>query len=244
MAHRRLAWLLVLFAAAIFAAAPHAQTPSANTVTGKASGGDFEMVQKLNSLRKDYQKSLEQLRVFYHQVQDKERERWATEELIAFHRIPKNAFILDLDLPPPNLPGDLNVPEANKIFTWAMKFKDHSYGTEYIDNQRRAEVLFQAILDKYPRSNKISAVAYNLGDVYESKAYRQFSRAVEYYHRCYQYNPKTTLDARIRAARLYDSKLNNRTKAIEVYREVTTHETDPQHIQEAQKRIAELSGSR
>jgi hypothetical protein len=48
----------------------------------------------------------------------------------------------------------------------------------------------------------------------------------------------------MRAARIYDTKLNNRAKAIEVYREVTTHETDPAHIQEATKRIADLSGSR
>lgn len=244
MAHRRLAWLLVLFAAAVFAAAPYAQTPPANTVTGKSGGGDFELVNKLVNLRKDYQKTLELLRQQYHQVQDKERERWATEELIAFHRIPKHAFILDLDVPPPNLTGNSNVPEANKIFTWAMGFKDKGFGTDYIDNQRRAELLFQEILTKYPQSDKIGAVAYNLGDIYESKAYRQYYRAVEYFHRCYQWNPRTTLDARIRAARIYDAKLNNRAKAIEVYREVTTHETDPQYIQEATKRIAELSGSR
>jgi tetratricopeptide (TPR) repeat protein len=245
VAHRRLAWLLVLFAAAVFAATPYAQTPSANTTTGRTGGSDVELVQKLITLRRDYQRTLEQLRTQYLQLQDKERERWATEELIAFHRIPKHAFILDLDVPPPNLTGNVNVPEANKLFTWAMlKFKDKGFGNDYIDNQRRAELLFQEILTKYPQSDKIGAVAYNLADIYESKAYRQYYRAVEYYHRCYQWNPKTTLDARIRAARLYDAKLNNRAKAIEVYREVTTHETDPQHIAEAQKRIAELSASR
>ena len=233
MAHRRLAWLLVAFAVAICAATPYAQTPPANTVTGKSNGGDLELVQKLIALRRDYQKTLEQLHTHYKQAQDKERERWAEEELLSFHRIPKHAFILDLDVPPPNLNGSQNVIEANKIFMWAMKFKDHGFGTEYIDNQRRAEVLLQDILTRYPHSDKISDVAFMLGDLYESKAYRQYYRAVEYYQRCYQWNPKTSHEARIRAARLYDQKLNNKPKAIELYRDVMTYESiDPRRHEE------------
>jgi TolA-binding protein len=243
VAKRWLVPLLVVFGIALLAAAPHAQTPPANPGAGDKSG-DLELVQKLLAARRDYQKSLEQLYVHYHQVNDKERERWAKEELVSFHRAPKHAFILDLDVPPPNLNGNTNVPEANKLFTWAMQFKDKGFGSDYVDNQRRAELLFQEILTKYPHSDKIGAVAFMLGDIYESKAYRMYYRAVEYYHRCYQWNPKTTYDARIRAARIYDKQLNNRTKAIEVYREVTTHEIEPARIQEAQKRIAELSGTK
>ena len=89
---------------------------------------------------------------------------------------------------------------ANAIYRQAMSYKDKGWmGTDYIDNQRRAELLLQQILTMYPESNKIGEVAYQLGDLYESKAYRQYYRAVEYFHRCYQWNPKTTLDARMRA---------------------------------------------
>jgi len=239
VARRWMATLLVAFAIAVLATTPRAQTPA----TPKG-GSDLELVQKTLAARKEYQKALEQLYVHYHQANDKERERWAKDELVHFHRIAKHAFILDLDVPPPNLVGNQNVPEANKLFTWAMQFKDKGIGTDYIDNQRRAELLFQEILTKYPHSDKISDVAFMLGDIYESKANRMYYRAVEYYHRCYQWNSKTTHEARIRAARIYDRQLQNRNKAVEVYREVTTHETDPRRIQEAQKRIAELSGTK
>jgi TolA-binding protein len=241
--HRGLAAILMLVSVTLTASVPFAQGPPANPGAPK-HGGDLELVQKLLTNRRDYQKTLEQLHAHYLQVQDKERARWAEEELKHFHRGPKHAFILDLDVPPPNLNGNQNVPEANKLFTWAMQFKDKGWGLDYTDNQRRAELLFQEILTKYPQSDKISDVAFMLGDIYESKAYKQQYRAVEYYHRCYQWNTKTTHEARIRAARIYDKTLHNRTKAIEVYREVTTHETDPRRIQEAQKRIAELSGAK
>jgi TolA-binding protein len=242
VSRRWLAPLLVGFAIAVLAMTPRAQTQQ--TPDPKARG-DLQLVQKLLTARKEYQKALEQLYVHYHQVTDKERERWAKEELIQFHRVPKHAFILDLVVPPPNLNGNQNVQEANRLFTWAMeKFKDKGYGTDYIDNQRRAELVFQEILTKYPQSDKISDVAFMLGDIYESKAYRMYYLAVEYYHRCYQWNPRTSLEARLRAARIYDRHLQNRNKAVEVYREVTTHETDPRRIQEAQKRLAELSGTK
>ena len=83
-----------------------------------------------------------------------------------------------------------------------------------------------------------------LGDIYESKAYRMYYRAVEYYHRCYQWNPKTKDDARLRAAHIYDRQLNNRAKALEMYRAITDYETDPRRLAEANKRIAELSGAK
>jgi tetratricopeptide (TPR) repeat protein len=240
VAKRWLGSLLVLFAIIVLAGAPHAQQPA----PAPAKGGDLELVQKLLTVRRDYQKTLEQLRIHYYQVNDMERMRWAEEELKQYHRIPKHAFILELDVPPPNLNGQTNVPEANKLFTWAMQYKDKGFGVDYTDNQRRAELLFQEILTKYPQSDKIADVAYQLGDIYESKAYRMYYRAVEYYQRCYQWNPKTTHEARIRAARIYDKQLHNRNRAIELYREVTTHETDPRRIQEAQKRIAELSATK
>src|SRR6185436_17987379 len=100
-----------------------------------------------------------------------------------------------------------------------MQYKDKGFSTDYIDNQRRAEILFQEVLTKYPQSDKISDAAYMLGDIYESKAYKHYGRAAQYYERCFQWNPRTQYDARIRAARIYDKQLHERPRAIELYRE-------------------------
>jgi hypothetical protein len=206
--------------------------------------GDIELVEKLLAARYQYQRALEKLRLYYASAGDVERERWAVDELKQYHRIGKQAYRLDLDVPPPTLQPAQNIPGANKIYQRAMMFKDHGWGTDYIDNQRRAELLFQQILSQYPQCNKIGAVAYQLGDLYESKAYKQYRRAAQYFERCFQWNPHTEKDARLRAARLYDRYVMDRGKAIELYRSVTQHETDPKRIAEAEKRLAELSGSR
>lgn len=236
MPYRRSALVIGLFAMAVIVGAPHAQTPN----NGKGNSGDIELFQKLLNARKEYQKSLENIRLHYLKVNDVERARWAEEELRQYHRIPKQAFIIDMVVPPPTLQGHTNVPEANKMLTWAITFKDKGWGSEYVDNQRRAEILLTDLLNKYPQSDKISRAAYCLGDIYESKAYKQHRLAAEFYVRCVQWNPKTTMDARLRAARLFDYEVKDRTRAIELYKEITTHEADPKHIAEANKRLEEL----
>ncbi|HEV3204474.1 MAG TPA: tetratricopeptide repeat protein, partial [Gemmataceae bacterium] len=187
---------------------------------------------------------LETLRNHYATTGDVERARWSEEELRQFHRIAKQAYRLELDVPPPTLQASYNLPEANELYRKAMIYKDKGWGTDFIDNQRRAELLFQQLLTNYPQSDKIGDAAYQLGDIYESKAYKQYRRAAHYFERCFQWNPNTHWDARLRAARLYDKQLAERVRAMELYREVTTHETDQKRIQEAQKRLGELSAKK
>jgi hypothetical protein len=226
-----------------FWAAASAQSQPAK---GKKSGakGDVEIVERLLAARKEYQITLEALRTHYIGSGDIERARWAEEELVQYHRVPKHAFRLELDVPPPTLDANKNIPEANELYRQAMKFKDKGWGQDYIDNQHRAELLLQQLLTNYPQSDKISDSAYQLGDIYESKAFRQYERAAAYFERCFQWNPKTHFDARMRAARLYERYQSERSHAIEIYKEITTHETDAKRVEEAQKKLTELSGKK
>jgi TolA-binding protein len=234
--HRLLGVALPL---AIFLSVVSAQQPAAPK-KGKGKS-DIEMVERLLAARREYQLTLEALRAYYISSNDLERARWAEDELIQFHRIPKQAYRLELDVPPPTLQPAYNIPQANDLYRRAMGFKDKGWGTDYTDNQRRAELLLQEMLSNYPQSNKIDDAAYQLGDIYESKAYKQYNRAALYFERCFQWNPKTHFDARLRAARLYERTLTERAHALEIYKEVTAHETDPARMEEAQRKIQELS---
>jgi tetratricopeptide (TPR) repeat protein len=219
-----------------------AQPTTTDATKGKSSGktGDVELVERLLAARREYQLTLEALRQHYVTAGDIERARWAEDELKQFHMMNKQAYRLELDVPPPTLQAAVNIPEANKLFVDAMSYKDKGFGSDYVANQRRAELLLQKLLTNHPQSDKISDAAFQLGDIYESKAFHHYGRAAAYYERCFQWNPKTQYDARLRAAHLYDKQLNERSRAIELYKEITTHETDAKRIAEAQKRLAEL----
>lgn len=215
--------------------------PPAPKEKGKIPTSDIEIVERLNATRKTYQQTLEQLRQHYMAVGDIERSKWVEDELKQYHRIVKYAYRLDIDVPVPTLQAKNNIPEANELFRQAMQYKDKGFGADYMDNQRRAEILFQRLLDKYPESDKIGDTAYQLGDIYEH--YRpspQYRRAAMYFERSYQWTKVNTGDSRMRAARIYDKQLSDREKARGIYKEILTHDTDNKRIEEARRRLDEL----
>ena len=218
------------------------QTPNAIR-----SDADADLVKRVLDARKEYHESLVALWKIYTQSGDRERAKWVEDELKAYHLTTKPSYRLDIqDVPGPNFEAKVNIKEANALFREAMQYKGRGIpGTEdYILNQRRAELLLRQILEKYPTSDKIADVAYELGDLYEGRAYRQYARAAAYYERSYQWQKGSRTDAIMRAARLYDRQLNEKGKAIELYRLEVESDTDPARLREADRRLAELTGGR
>lgn len=221
-------------------------SPNGNKPAKSAPPNDLQLVEHVLQARKEYQASLETLREYYGRQGDNERKAWVEEELLSFHRISKRAYRLDLDVPPPTLKGTHNVNEANELFRRAMAYKENrAWGltNQSGDNLRRAEILFQQLLTNYPQSDKIDDAAYQLGEIYENTVFKQHRRAAAYYERCFQWNPDTDTDARLRAARLYDKSLQDRAHAIQLYREVLKHDGNQKRVDEAKKRLAELSAA-
>jgi hypothetical protein len=208
-----------------------------------APANDMALVERVNASRREYQQALESLREYYGKHGDVERQRWVEEELLSYHRISKRAYRLDLDVPPPTLRPEHNIPEANELFRRAMTFKDKGFGGTRDDNNRRAELLFQQLLGTYPQCDKIDDAAYELGLIYEDRPFEQYRRAATYYERCFQWNSNTSTDARLRAARLYDRVLQDRGRATQLYTDVTKYDADQKRVDEAQKRLRELGSN-
>ncbi len=241
---RRWPMMIACAAGGLFAALVLARADDRQPI-GKpfAPPNDLQLVERVLAGRKEYQRSLELLREHYQKGGDVERQRWVEDELISFHRISKRAYRLDLDVPPPTLQPAYNIADANDLFKRAMSYKGKGWFTEGEDNLRRAELLFQQLLSNYPQSDKIDDTAYQLGEIYESRTFKQYRRSAMYYERCFQWNPNTETEARLRAARLYDKTLQERARAMQLYREVVAHDTDQKRLDEAKKRLGELSSA-
>ncbi|VTU01535.1 hypothetical protein : Uncharacterized protein OS=planctomycete KSU-1 GN=KSU1_D0729 PE=4 SV=1 [Gemmataceae bacterium] len=220
-----------------------APPPESSSLPPGAS--DVELVERVITARREYESALKALHEHYVKHGDKLRNQWTEQELMGHHMLFKPSYNLDVkDVPPPSLEARVNVREANDLFRTAMEYKGKGLGSDYVLNQRRAEILFREILEKYPNSDKIGDVAYQLGDLYEGRAYKQYDRAAKYFERSYQWVRGSRTDARIRAATLYDRQLNERAKAIEIYRDVLAHDTDAERMKQAERRLAELTGQR
>src|SRR5260221_10500773 len=129
--YKRLLILTFLAAGALVRPAP-----ADNPKPASKGSTDYDLVKNLNLCRSRYQANLEQLRAWYLANGDVERARWAEEELRQFHRIPKQAFRLDLDVPAETLSAKENVPEANELYRRAIPFKRKELGNHYLENTR------------------------------------------------------------------------------------------------------------
>jgi hypothetical protein len=209
------------------------------------TASDVEVVKRTVAARKEYEESLRELRAHYSKAGDKQRLEWAEQELMAFHLTFKPSYNLDVqDAFPPTLEAAVNIKEANELYRHAMEYKGKGLGNDFVLNMRRAEYLFRELLEKHPTSDKIGEAAYQLAEIYESRAYRQFDRAARYFERSFQWVKGSRTDARLRAAILYDRYLNERGKSIELYRSVVEHDVDSERIKIAQKRLDELTGNK
>ena len=228
----------------VLADSPGTQTSNPGKGASTERAGEVEMVEAVLKSRKDYWTSLDRLRQHYIAVNEIEKAKWVEDELRSYHRMMKYSYRLDVkDVPPPTLQPKQNIVDANNLFRRAIEFKGAGAGEASIDNQRRAEILLQAILEKHPESDKIAEAAYHLGDIYENYRPRpQYERAAAYYERSFQWNKASATDARLRAARIYDRDLKMLDKAKEHYRGVMNHDTNPTRVAEAEKRLTELSG--
>jgi hypothetical protein len=216
--------------------------PASASATGAS---EAELVERTIAARKEYENSLRALYDYYHRVADKQRSQWTEQELMGYHLLFKPSYNLEIkDVPPPGLEAKVNIREANELYRSAMEYKGKGFGNDFVLNQRRAEVLLREILERYPTSDKISDVAYQLGDLYESRAFKQYDRAAKYFERSFQWKKGSATDARLRAAGIYDRQLNDRSKAIELYRDEIAHDTDAERIKQAEKRLAELVGQK
>src|SRR5689334_7417711 len=97
-------WFLPVAVCVLHVAFPSASAQPTRPTPGQPSAAtDITLVKRLIAARREYQHSLEQLHNYYESVGDAERRRWAEAELMQYHRVPKAAYIMDLDVAGPGL---------------------------------------------------------------------------------------------------------------------------------------------
>jgi tetratricopeptide (TPR) repeat protein len=100
---------------------------------------------------------------------------------------------------------------------------------------------YNQLIRKHPSSDKIDDAAFKAGGIYEH--FKDYTIALLYYQRAYQWNPKTPYPAKFKAAFMLDKRLHRRAEALELYQQALQKE-EKQHIdwrRFAEKRVRELT---
>jgi tetratricopeptide (TPR) repeat protein len=213
-----------------------------------ADARETDIIEQTAVNRQAYRQCLELLVGYYTRTGNNMKLRWAEKELAALNSIPQYNYIIEASVAPSNLKASLSNPEADELYNDALQFEKKAGPLTFIKNEnllRLALDKYNQLIRKHPNSDKIDDAAYKAGTIYEH--FKDYSIALLYYKRAYQWDSMTIHPARFRAARILDKNLARRDEALELYKQaIKTEGRYDKHLtwkEYAQERVRQISGA-
>ncbi len=185
-----------------------------------AKTGETDFVEQIAVNRQAYRQGLELLIKYYTKTGNNMKFKWAKEELAALDSIPQYKYIVEAEAAGANLRASISIPEADDLYKDALQLEKNAgvliFGKNN-DSLRLALDKYDRLIRNYPSSDKIDDAAYKAGEIYEY--FQDYSIALLYYERAYQWDPDTTHPAKFRSARILDKRLHRNAEALELYQQ-------------------------
>ena len=190
-----------------------------------SQAGETDIVEQIAINRRAYQQGLELLIRYYTKTGNNMKLNWAQKELTSLTSIPQYKYIIEAEILEANLRASTSIPEADALYRDGLSLEDEAkvllIGRN--DNKlREALDRYNRLIRTYPTSDKIDDAAFNAGQIYEG--FQDYSIALLYFRRAYQWDPETPHPARFRSARILDKRLHRNAEALELYREALNTE--------------------
>lgn len=204
------------------------------------------LVEYVIGARQGFLDALGRLQAFYEQDGQSLKAALVKNSRARFDPVRTYMYFLSAETPMKDVAPTEVIPEAEQLFAEAYKLFREGKGiiplmTTNYSKQRRALVLFDELILKYPRSTKIALSAYYMADIYK-EYFNENVRAVYWYQKAWEWDLNITEPARFQAATVYDIRLHNFSKAIECYKLAIQHEQfNATNVQYAHRRIRELT---
>jgi len=208
-----------------------------------AGQNEVALVEEVARTRKAYDRALVALKDYYLARANATKLDWVNSELAAFEQVPKIQYLGVAELASPTLRPTRRIEAADQLYAEGINYKDYpAFPPGKKDYLKTALQKFQTIIEKYPNSDKIDDAAFRMGEIYSGWYFQDYTRAVQCYERCWQWNPRTDHPALFNAAKIYDEKLKNRAKAVELYNRVLAESANENLKNQALSRLKALTG--
>lgn len=204
---------------------------------------EVALVEELLAKRLAYRNELEKLKSFYEQTGNQLKLEWVQREFKSLDSAPRYKYIIEAEVAGDKLVAKDSIPRATALYNEGVELYNRAYLFPIFTNTRKLRLAlnkFNELIKEYPTSDKIDDAAYMAGKIHEH--FKDYSIAVLYYKRTFQWNPDTSYPARYKAARLLDYQLFERDEALKLYRESLLKEKAYyNNTEEVQLRIEQLT---
>jgi len=221
------------------------QTLGPSSVINIADTSEVDIVEQMAVNRQAYRQGLELLAGYYTRTGNNMKLEWARKELAGLNTMPKYNYIIEANRAPANLKVSASIPDADDLYYDAERLDKDAGTLPILKNQNQLRLAlekYNELIRKYPSSDKIDDAAYSSGVIQEY--FKDYSIALLYYKRAYQWDPDTIHPARFRAARVLDKYLHRNAEALQLYQQAVKTEGQFEKYREwrdfAERRIREL----
>lgn len=211
------------------------------------STNESDIVEEVAANREAYRQALELLVGYYSKMGDNTKAVWAERELAGLNVIPQYNYIVEASVAGPGLSATTAVREADYLYRDGVELQKKAERMPLIKDEdllRLALDKYNEIIRKHPSSDKIDDAAYRAAKIYEY--FKDYTIALLYCQRTYQWDPETIYPARFREAFILDEHLRRRAEALEAYKRAVNSAKGGEHTswrRFAEKRIRELTKS-
>jgi hypothetical protein len=210
-----------------------------------AKAGEPDLVERVVFYRSMYAKSLRALREYYRAQGNETKRLWAEEELRQVWQIKPYRYMAGAEAATTTAPADASIAEADDLYMQGLTLLEQatkkSSGIDK-DLMKQSLARFKDLVQKYPTSDKVSQACYYAGLIHDQYFPGDTQLALVWYKRAWETNPQLQMPARFNSARIYDVRLHDRNKALEMYRRVLKEETfNKANVQTATTRMAQLA---
>ena len=200
-------------------------------------GAELALIEKLTKARDDYRAGLTELYNYYLRSGDAANSARAREELSGLKGVPQYDYATKVQgVVREPLKVVKYVEEADDYFADGKMFA----GSNRKTTREIAVKRFEKILTAWPDSDKASAAAYEMGEVYSGLYFWDYDLAAKYYLKAYEIDPATTLPALVKAGDMY-YKVKNYDEAVRIYKLAVEGSVDEKARDRAQAQLDKLS---
>jgi hypothetical protein len=206
---------------------------------------EVDLVESVLTHRAEYHRGLEELRDYYRAHGYANKQSWAEFELEGARKVKAFRYVIDSEIPSDKLRPTDQITEADVLYQKGLDLmRKGGRGLPGLYSEKtmiQASDVFRRLVELYPSSDKIDDAAFFLGEIHKEYLPQQEPIAVKWYERAWVWDPATPHPARFQAAVVYDFRLHDRDRALELYRAVLHDETfNGSNVRFSTRRIDEL----
>lgn len=179
---------------------------------------ETDIIEQVAINRQAYRRALKSLVDHYTNTGNAMKLAWAEKEFAALDDVKQYNYIIEASVAGPNLKATTSIELADYMYDEALRLEKRAKRFIIIideDLLRVALGKYNELIKKHPSSDKIDDAAFRAAGIY--KHFKDYTIAVLYYQRAYQWDPQTPCLAEFKAAYILDQRLSRRAEALRLY---------------------------